>query len=193
LITEASPTMSLAGEQGRPSLLMVDDDTVFCTVMARNLATRGFDVRVAHTRTAALQLAREQPPEHAVIDLQLPDGNGLQVLRGLREIRADMKLIMLTGYSSIVTTIDAVKLGAVYYLCKPAGADDIVAAFGHRADDHEAPALAPATLPSVHRVEWEHIQRVLTQHSGCIASTARALSMHRRTLQRKLQKNPPRA
>lgn len=183
--------MSLASEQGRPSLLLVDDDEVFCTVMARNLATRGFDVRVARTRTAALQLAREQPPEHAVVDLQLPDGNGLEVLRGLREIRADMKLVMLTGYSSIVTTIDAVKLGAVYYLCKPAGADDIVAAFGHRVGDHDA--LPPAALPSVHLVEWEHIQRVLAQHNGCIASTARALNMYRRTLQRKLQKNPPRS
>lgn len=161
--------------------------------MARKLATHGFMVSVAHSQASALQLAREQPPEHAVVDLQLPDGNGLQLLRGLRDIRADMKLVVLTGYSSIATAIDAVKLGAVFYLSKPARADDIVAAFSHRVDDLDALAPAPAALPSVPRVEWEHIQRALALHGGCIALTARALNMHRRTLQRKLHKNPPRA
>jgi two-component system, response regulator RegA len=184
------PKPGNAVASGRPSLLIVDDDETFCSVMSRNFATRGFHVQAAHSGAVALQLARDHVFDNAVVDLQLPDANGLQVLRGLREAQDDIKLVILTGYSSIVTAVSAVKLGAVHYLCKPVGADDIVAALNHSANDLDA--LTTIEAPSVQRVEWEHIQRVLAQHSGCIAATARALHMHRRTLQRKLQKRPPR-
>jgi two-component system, response regulator RegA len=180
-----------AHETGRRRLLMVDDDRTFCAVIARHLEERGFDVRLAHDGATALELARVIAPHYAVVDLNLPDTSGLRLLRDLRAINADTKLLMLTGYSSIVSAIDAVKLGAVFYLCKPTHADEIIKAFEHRVGDSISKA-APL-LPSVARVEWEHIQRVLADHQGLIASTARALNMHRRTLQRKLKKNPPRA
>jgi two-component system, response regulator RegA len=176
---------------GRPRLLLVDDDRTFCAVIARHLGERGFDVRLAHDGATALELARADAPSHAVVDLQLPDTTGLRLLHALRAICPDVKLIMLTGYSSIVTAIDAVKLGAVFYLCKPTHADEIIKAFDHRVGDSLSQA-APR-LPTVARVEWEHIQRVLADHGGSIAATARALNMHRRTLQRKLGKNPPRS
>lgn len=175
-----------------PLLLLVDDDQTLCATMARQLEQRGFELMVAHSCAAAEALARKRPPSHAVVDLQLPDGNGLRLIQGLRDISPQVNVVMLTGFSSIVSAIDAVKLGATYYLCKPARVDDIMAAFEHTVGQVDV-VVAPITLPSAKRVEWEHIQRVLAQNGGRIAATARALNMHRRTLQRKLQKRPPNA
>lgn len=170
--------------------LIVDDDPVFGGILARALGRRGFTVTVAHDIDTALACVRHQPPRRAVVDLKLADESGLQLIAALHVIAPDLQIVMLTGYASIATAVEAVKLGAINYLCKPAGTEDILAAFAS-ADGN--PAVALPTIPiSVDRLEWEHIQRVLKQHEGNISATARALGMHRRTLQRKLQKRPVR-
>jgi two-component system response regulator RegA len=174
----------------RPWLLVADDDETFAGVLGRALGRRGFDVRIAHDVAQAMALAEGIPPSHAVVDLRMPGASGLKLVEFLRGRSADTRIVVLTGYASIATAVDAMKLGATHYLAKPADADQIVAAFG------DAPPAADVDEDlrplSVDRVEWEHIQRVLSEHDGNISATARALGMHRRTLQRKLGKNPPR-
>jgi two-component system response regulator RegA len=133
-------------------------------------------------------MAEANPPEYAVVDLKIPGPSGLVLIKRLKELDAATRIVMLTGYASIATAVEAVKLGATHYLAKPADADEIVAAFHKTEGDAEA-ALSVTPL-SVDRLEWEHIQRVLAEHDGNISATARALNMHRRTLQRKLVKNP---
>ena len=173
-----------------PSLLLVDDDEVFGPVMARALGRRGYAVHWAQTGTQALQLARQHRPSHAVLDLRLLEGeSGLDLIEPLRDIDPDMRIVVLTGYASIATAIDAIKLGAAYYLPKPVDADAIVRAFGHAPGEAAAPQAPTEPEPlSVRRLEWEHIQRVLAEHGGNISAAARSLNMHRRTLQRKLGK-----
>jgi two-component system response regulator RegA len=180
-----------------PSLLLVDDDATFCMVLGRALEKRGFAVTVAHSVEDALPIAQASPPEYAVVDMKLGDSqaagaaagpaSGLVLIRALHELDPATRIVVLTGYASIATAVEAIKLGATQYLAKPANADEVVAAFGHVASD----ALpADARPPSVERLEWEHIQRVLQENNGNISATARALNMHRRTLQRKLAKTP---
>jgi two-component system response regulator RegA len=170
-----------------PSLLLVDDDPTFCAVLSRALEKRGFSVTVAHNVEQALPLANANPPEYAVVDLKMTGASGLVLVHALHELDAATRIVVLTGYASIATAVEAVKLGATQYLAKPANADEIVAGFGHRPN---------VTLPlnaqpsSVDRLEWEHIQRVLQEQQGNISATARLLNMHRRTLQRKLAKKP---
>jgi two-component system response regulator RegA len=125
---------------------------------------------------------------HAVLDLRLPDGSGLDLIPLLREHHPQARVVVLSGYASIPTAIDAIKLGATYYLAKPVDADAVVRAFDGGDNAPPSPAHAPAQPPSVRRVEWEHIQRVLKDCEGNISAAARALRMHRRTLQRKLGK-----
>jgi two-component system, response regulator RegA len=172
----------------RPSLLLVDDDAVFGLVLARALDARGFLVRVAHSSDAAFSAIEDDPPEYAVVDLKLPDGSGLKIVSRLIAADPQTRVVVLTGHASVPTAVEAIKLGARYYLPKPADADAIVAALHRDSGDDDVPVSAPAL--SVERVEWEHIQRVLQDHGGNISATARALSMHRRTLQRKLRKPP---
>ena len=170
-----------------PSLLLVDDDTTFCHVLSRALEKRGFAVTVAHSVEQALPLAQANPPEYAVVDLKMEGASGLVLIQSLHELDAATRIVVLTGYASIATAVEAVKLGATQYLAKPANADEIVAAFGHSASVE----LPLNTQPSsVDRLEWEHIQRVLQEQQGNISATARLLNMHRRTLQRKLGKRP---
>jgi two-component system response regulator RegA len=170
--------------------LLVDDDSIFCQVLARALDRRGLSSVSAHDLPAALQLAQQRRPRYAVVDLKLADSSGLQVISALKALLPALDIIMLTGYSSIATAVEAVKLGAVNYLCKPAGTDEILAALALGIGN---PAIdPPEQRPSVERLEWEHIQKVLLDHDGNISATARALGMHRRTLQRKLQKRPVR-
>jgi two-component system response regulator RegA len=174
----------------RPSLLLADDDRTFCQVLAKALEARGFAVETAHDGKSALRLIDEMAPEYAVFDLRLPDMSGLKLVERLKAVDAHTNIVCLTGYGSIATAIEAIKLGATHYLTKPANADQVVEAFGHKEPN---PAIDTADHHlSVGRLEWEHIQGVLTQHDGNISATSRALNMHRRTLQRKLQKNPPR-
>ena len=172
------------------SLLLVDDDDVFSQVLCRALEKRGFTVTVAHSVEQALPLARDNPPEYAVVDLKMDGASGLTLIHALHELDPATRIVMLTGYASIATAVEAVKLGATQYLSKPANADEIVAAFGHHASVDAPLNIQP---PSVERLEWEHIQRVLQEHQGNISATARALNMHRRTLQRKLAKPPSRS
>lgn len=171
----------------QPSLLLVDDDTTFCSVLSRALEKRGFVVTVAHSVEEAMPLVQTSPPEYAVVDMKMDGASGLVLIRTLHELDPATRIVVLTGYASIATAVEAIKLGATQYLSKPANADEIMAAFGHIASD----ALPLDTRPpSVERLEWEHIQRVLQENQGNISATARALNMHRRTLQRKLNKPP---
>lgn len=172
-----------------PSLLLVDDDTTFCTVMSRALQRRGFDVAVAHDVDSATRLAEADPPEYAVVDLKMPGNSGLILVKRLNTLEPTTKIIVLTGYASISTAVEAIKLGATHYLAKPVDADEVIAAFNKTSGD-ELINVAPNPL-SVERLEWEHLQRVLNDHDGNISATARALNMHRRSLQRKLAKHPP--
>ena len=175
----------------RASMLLVDDDRALCDVMSRALKSRGFDVTVAHTVQDALQVIETDPPEFAVVDLKLPDESGLRLVSKLKAADPHTRIVVLTGHGSIPTAIEAIKLGAVYYLVKPTDADTVVASFARENGDD---TLAVDTRPmSVERLEWEHIQRVLHDNEGNISATARALSMHRRTLQRKLHKRPAKA
>lgn len=169
-------------------LLVVDDDDVFRGVLAKALARRGYDVLSAADVESAWELALADPPTYAVVDLCLPDSSGLLLVDRLAQEWPDMRIVVLTGYASIATAVEAVKLGATYYLTKPAQTDEIVAAFGRERGD---PFLSAAPQPmSVNRLEWEHIQKVLRECGGNISQTAQRLGMHRRTLQRKLQKRP---
>jgi two-component system, response regulator RegA len=172
----------------RPVLLLVDDDMVYCRVLGDALKKRGYEVYTAHDLATALQLAREQQPEFAVIDLRLGNESGLELVKQLADMDETIRAIMLTGYASIATAVEAIKLGAVHYLAKPANADEIVAALQRAEGDI---SVAPSGQPlSVRRLEWEHLQKVLLEHNGNISAAARALKMHRRTLQRKLAKRP---
>ncbi|AKU91304.1 response regulator transcription factor [Vulgatibacter incomptus] len=171
----------------KTSVLVVDDDEIFRNRLARALTERGLEVRTAGDGEEALRLAREESPEQAIVDLRMPGISGLDVVRGLHEIDPSTRILVLTGYGSIATAVAAVRLGAVDYLAKPADVEQIRAALdGIQADD----AAPPGDIPSLARVEWEHIQRVLHDCGGNVSHAAKALGIHRRSLQRKLAKNP---
>ncbi len=178
-----------------PSLLVVDDDDVLRERLARAFRDRGYDVRTAGGYDAALEVARDDSPELAVVDLRMPGPSGLELVRALRALDASTRIVVLTGYGSIATAIEAMRLGAVHYLSKPADADDILAAFsvGAPLTASTAPASSTAApaAPSLARAEWEHINRVLADCGGNVSEAARRLKLHRRSLQRKLQKYPP--
>ena len=169
------------------SLLLVDDDTTFCKVLSAALQRRGFAVTVAHSVEQAIPVAESNPPEFAVVDLKMGSAPGLVLVKVLHGLDPNTRIVVLTGYASIATAVEAINLGATQYLAKPANADDIVAAFDHAPDSNVSLKTQPAQIGSL---EWEHIQRVLREHDGNISATARALNMHRRTLQRKLAKPP---
>jgi two-component system response regulator RegA len=184
-------SLALNDPEDRPSLLVVDDDRLFTDVVSRALENRGFAVRVAHDARSAISIADGDVPEYALVDLKLPDQSGLKVVSRLMTNDPHTRVVVLTGNATVQTAVEAIKLGAVYYLTKPADADAIVAAFHRdRGDDSVPIELEPVP---VEKVEWDHIQHVLRDHGGNISATARALSMHRRTLQRKLRRHPERA
>ena len=174
--------------------LIVDDDATFCSVLARALKRRHFNVMVAHDGEGAEALARQHRFHFATLDMRLEGPSGLTLIPILKQLQPDMQLLVLTGYASIATTVEAIKLGADNYLPKPADTQQILAALGYSEDASEQQNHSQAPIPeqpmSVSRLEWEHIQKVLTEHQGNISATARALGMHRRTLQRKLAKYP---
>jgi len=174
-----------------PPILIIDDDPTFNNILVRTLDRRGLSAIGALDSENALRLAREHAPERVVLDLNLGGISGLQLIPCLLEINATMRIVVLTGYGSIATAVEAVKRGATQYLAKPVDIETILAAF---ADDIADEAMLTTEEPlSVDRMEWEHIQRVLNENEGNISATARALKMHRRTLQRKLSKHPVRA
>lgn len=181
----------------KTSILIVDDDEVYRNRLARAFVDRGYDVRTASDYDSAVAVAQEDSPELAVLDLKMPGKSGLELVKALNEIDPSTKTLILTGYGSIATAIDAVRLGATYYLSKPADADDIIGAFARGEAPPLDPPPPPSTpegdykAPSLARAEWEHINRVLSDAGGNISEAARRLGIHRRSLQRKLQKYPP--
>ncbi len=174
-----------------PNLLLTDDDELFCSVLSSALEKRGFSVLVAHNVDEAIALAGDNVPEYAVVDLNMPGGSGLCLVEKLHQLDSHTRIVVLTGYASVATAVEAIKLGAIHYLTKPADADDVVAALGRDSGDSD---IEVSDQPmSTRRLEWEHIQKVLMECDGNISATARKLGMHRRTLQRKLAKRPARS
>lgn len=183
----------MAPPEKASSFLVVDDDEIFCGVLTRALERRGYAVSAARSVPEAQRLIEKKPPEYAVIDLRIGNDSGLTLVRRLAEAAPQARAVVLTGYGSIATAVEAIKLGALHYLTKPVEVDEILAALQSEAP---APAEAAGDQPkplSVRRAEWEHIQRVLSNHGGNISAAARALGIHRRTLQRKLRKRPVRS
>lgn len=171
-----------------PTILVVEDDDAFRTVLVRAFDARGYDACGAVDGAAGIATARRDSPEMAVVDLRLPDQSGLDVVRELKTIDASTAIVVLTGYGSIATALEAVRLGALHYLTKPTDPDRILAAFERGLAVR--PRELPIETPSLARVEWEHLNRVLTDCNGNISEAARALNMHRRSLQRKLARRP---
>lgn len=174
---------------GENTLLVLDDDAPFRTRLARALEGRGFEVTAVGSVNEAIEIARQKPPQYAVLDLRLEDGTGLSVVEELHRRRPDCRVVMLTGYGNIATAVAAVKAGALDYLAKPADPDDVVKALLALPNDKPAP---PENPMSADRVRWEHIQRVYELCGHNVSETARRLNMHRRTLQRILAKRAPR-
>jgi len=176
-------------------LLIVDDDATFVRVLARALGSRGFEAITATSADEARALTRRHQPRYCVLDLKLGEENGLRLIPELHALVPDMRILLLTGYASIATAVEAIKRGAHDYLAKPVDADAVVRALldgdGPAPADDDVPDAPEAPL-ALRRLEWEHIQRVLTECDGNISETARRLGMHRRTLQRKLGKHPVR-
>jgi two-component system response regulator RegA len=174
-----------------PLTLVIDDDPSFNAILVRTLERRGHPAQGAHDPASALAIARATGAARVVLDLNLGGSSGLALIPELLAINPECRIVVLTGYASIATAVDAVKLGAVQYLAKPVEIEAILAAFDDDGPDFDVPA--PDEPLSVDRLEWEHIQRVLNENDGNISATARALKMHRRTLQRKLSKRPVRS
>ena len=170
--------------------LLVDDDDVFCSILSRALERREITTSTANSPQQAIELIQQMGNifSHAVIDLNMGKESGLSLIPQLLNLDARLKIVVLTGYSSIATTVEAIKRGASNYLCKPASVDEILAAFNENNVSEQK--LVSSKPLSVDRLEWEYIQKTLAEHDGNVSATARALGMHRRTLQRKLQKKP---
>lgn len=171
-----------------PHLLVIDDDEAFNRVLSRALTRRHFAVFSALDCQQAMTLARQHEPEYIVLDLNIDGESGLRLIKPLLDVNPDVRILVLTGYASITTAVEAVKLGATQYLAKPADVSSILHALA--TGESTAQDVSAETPMSVSRLEWEHLQRVLAEHEGNISATARALRMHRRTLQRKLAKRP---
>jgi two-component system, response regulator RegA len=172
-------------------VLVVDDDEVFRNRLCRALLERKWEVNAAANGNEAIGIAPDCHPDLVLVDLRMPGMGGIDLVEKLRELNSSMIIIVLTGYGSIPTTISAMKKGADDYLSKPADADQIVAAYEKLQAKGGEIAYVPAEAPSLARVEWEHMQRVIADCSGNISQAARALGLHRRSLQRKLSKFPP--
>jgi two-component system response regulator RegA len=176
-------------DSGAKHLLIVEDDEAFRVRLARAMERRGYTVSTAESIAAARAAVEAHAPEYAVVDLKLGDGSGLDLVPRIRELAPDARVVILTGYGNIATSVAAIKAGAVDYLPKPSDADAIDAAL--QATDRALPA-PPEHPMSADRVRWEHIQRVFEQCDRNVSETARRLNMHRRTLQRILAKHAPR-
>lgn len=173
----------------RPLLLILEDDDALRARMAKAIAARGFDVSEASTAADAEACIADDAPEFAVLDLRVPDGYGLDLIARLKAADPNTRIVVLTGYGSIATAVDAVRRGATHYLTKPVEVDEILAAFDRGVGEGvtTADALKPMSLD---RMEWEHINRVLVDCGGNVSEAARLLGLHRRSLQRKLAKHP---
>jgi len=170
------------------SLLIVDDDNPLRDRLSRAMEKKGFKVTQAESVKQGISTAKNAPPAFAVVDLRLGDGNGLEIVKEIRRLKKDSKVIMLTGYGNIPTAVAAVKAGAIDYLPKPADADDVESALLALP---ESKSIPPENPMSADRVKWEHIHRVFELCNRNVSETARRLKMHRRTLQRILSKRSP--
>jgi len=170
------------------SIIVVDDDIVFCDALARSLIKRNYEVVVAYNLSELQAISNLSDIKFGIVDLRLGEDSGLKVIKYLLDAHPDMNILMLTAYASIATTVEAIKLGAKNYLTKPASIEEILEKLTVQAASLETP-IEDSHL-SVKRLEWEHLQKVLLEHNGNVSAAARALKMHRRTLQRKLQKKP---
>lgn len=168
------------------TLLIVDDDQRFRTRLIRAFEERGYEVVGAGSYDEAMIAARQESPELALVDLRLPGRSGLEVVRALKAIDRTSNIVVLTGYGSIATAVESMKCGAATYLTKPVDADQIAAAF----ENAGGSTSVPSSVQPLARVEWEHIQRVLADCDGNVSQAARLLGIHRRSLQRKLAKDP---
>jgi len=187
-------TEALDNSTPKPSILLVDDDERLRSRMARAFEERGYEAQQADGYEDAIAIAERESTEYAVVDLRMPGKSGLEVVRELHRIDSATKVVVLTGYGSIATALEAVRLGATHYLTKPADVDAVIASFDRDETLANPEALAAESetpqTPSLARVEWEHIQRVLTDCGGNITKAAERLGIHRRSLQRKLAKFP---
>lgn len=191
-MTASNFSSSMAGASSRQrTILVVDDDQIFRTRLIRALQARGYEVVGAASGTEGIDMARRTRPGKAVVDLRMPGMNGLDLVSELASIDPDMQILVLTGYGSIATAVEAVRRGALDYLTKPADTDQILSRFEHDGPLPTPTATAVEVTPSLARVEWEHIQRTLEDCDGNISQAARKLGIHRRSLQRKLGKLPP--
>jgi two-component system response regulator RegA len=174
------------------SILLVDDSAILRDRLAEAFQERGFRVEVAGTCDEAVEVYRRNPTELAVVDLRMPGRPGVSLIADLKQIRPDVQILILSGFGSIATAIDAVKLGAVNFLPKPADVDDILTAFKRGGTDVEMPESDDEIpVPTLAQAEWEHIHRVLADCNNNISEAARRLGIHRRSLQRKLRKRAP--
>ncbi|MDA1266674.1 MAG: response regulator [Planctomycetota bacterium] len=173
------------------SMLLVDDDVVLRERLAKAFRGRSFEVRTAGTYDEAVTLAQVESPEYAIVDLRMPGKGGLELVKALHEIDEHTRILVLTGYGSVSTAVDAIHLGAVSFVTKPADAEDLLAAFERAERKDPTNATEGYQAPTLARAEWEHIQRVLTDCGGNVSEAARRLGIHRRSLQRKLQKFAP--
>ena len=185
-----------SAEVNPPALrgLLIDDDALYLRTLQRSLARHGVETVTASDAASALEIARQSAPDFALVDLKLGHDSGLALIQPLREIRADMRILLVTGYASIATAVEAIKLGADDYLPKPANIPTILRALGE--EDEELPESegeddeALDLMTPLSRLQWEHIQQALHETGGNISAAARLLGMHRRSLQRKLTKRP---
>lgn len=175
----------------RPSILLVDDDDILRNRLTRALSSRGYDVYSAKTKEDAISQAEEAQPQRAVLDLKMPETSGIEVLKELLRVSPLTQTVILTGYGSITNAVEAVRLGAINYLTKPADADEILAAFENRETETPSSDAQNYNPQSLAEAEWEHIHRVLNDCGGNLSEAARLLDIPRRTLQRKLKKLAP--
>ncbi len=169
------------------TILIVEDDIELANILGRSFEIRGYQTRIANSTKEAIEDLKKFHPNYAVVDLKMPGDSGLECIRQLNQFDQKIKIVMLTGYASITTTIEAIKLGACYYLAKPANVEMIINAFN---DDRIIPVRQnlPIKKTSIKNLEWEHINQILVESNFNISRAARTLGMHRRTLARKLEK-----
>ena len=170
------------------SVVIVDDDVAFCDALSSAFIKRDYEIKVANNIAELEALDNLQTTQYGVVDLRIGADSGLNAINILLNKNPKIKIVMLTAYASIATAVEAMRLGATNYLTKPASVQDIIDKLqGGNADSE---AQIEDTPLSVKRMEWEYLQKVLLEHDGNVSAAARALNMHRRTLQRKLQKYP---
>ena len=170
--------------------LLIDDDVLYLRALQRSLERRGHTIQTATNASRAIELAETGKPDYALVDLKLAEQNGLDLITPLRAAHESMRIILVTGYASVATAVEAIKRGADHYLAKPTTVEAILRALND--DPGDDSTEAEATMTPLSRLEWEHIQQAMIDSQGNISAAARLLGMHRRSLQRKLAKKPGR-